>query len=75
MNKQKTNKTKRGEWAPLTLLVWSSVTMHTAGRNEEHADEDKLKITVFNLDKQGKTRQGRRTGTPGSNKWTRRKGN
>ncbi len=25
------------------FLVWSSVTVHTAGRNEEHADEDKLK--------------------------------
>ncbi len=32
---KKTNKTKRGEWAPLTVLVWSSVTVHTAGRNTE----------------------------------------
>ncbi len=30
--------------------------VHTAGRNEEHADEDKLKLTVFN---EGKARQGR----------------
>ncbi len=26
-------KTKRGEWAPLRVLVWSSVTVHTRGRN------------------------------------------
>ncbi len=26
-------KTKRGEWAPLTVWVWSSVTVHTRGRN------------------------------------------
>ncbi len=42
-----------------------AVTVHTAGRNEEHADEDKLKITVFNKSKQGKTRQGWHTETPG----------
>ncbi len=30
-----------------------SVTVHTAGRNEEHEDEDKLKITVFNIDTAG----------------------
>ncbi len=56
-----------------------SVTVHTAGRNEEHADVDKLKLTVFNKDKarqdktrqgragQGRAGQGRHTGTPGSN--------
>ncbi len=36
--------------------------MHTAGRNKEHADEDKLKITVFNdtsKARQDKTKQGR----------------
>ncbi len=35
------------------------VTVHTAGKNEEHADEDKLKLTVFNTDKarQGKAGQ------------------
>ncbi len=38
------------------------VTVHTAGRNEEHEDEDKLKLTVFNI---GKARQCRHTGTPG----------
>ncbi len=27
----------------------------TAGRNEEHEDEDKLKLTVFNVDKAGQT--------------------
>ncbi len=32
--------------------------MHRAGRNEEHEDEDKLKITVFNI-KQGRERQGK----------------
>ncbi len=32
-----------------------SVTVHTAGRNEEHADVDKLKLTVFNKDKAGQT--------------------
>ncbi len=31
---------------------------HTAGRNEEHGDEDKLKYTVFNKIQHGKTRQG-----------------
>ncbi len=36
-----------------------SVTVHTRGRNEEHGDEDKLKITVFNVSKQGKARQGK----------------
>ncbi len=37
------------------------VTVHTVGRNEEHADEDKLKLTVFNTGKagQGKAGQGR----------------
>ncbi len=37
------------------------VTVHTMGRNEEHGDEDKLKYTVFNVDKAGQTQ----TGTPG----------
>ncbi len=32
---------------------------------KEEEDEDKLKLTVFNSDKQGTTRQGRHTGTPG----------
>ncbi len=32
---------------------------HTPGRNEEHGDEDKLKLTVFNLDRQGKARRGK----------------
>ncbi len=32
-----------------------SVTVHTAGRNKEHADVDKLKLTVFNKDKAGQT--------------------
>ncbi len=27
----KKTKTKRGEWAPLTVTVWSSVTVHTRG--------------------------------------------
>ncbi len=31
---------------------------HTAGRNEDHGEEDKLKYTVFNKIQQGKTRQG-----------------
>ncbi len=39
---EKTNKTKRGEGTTLTVWVWSSVTGHTAGRDEEHADEDVL---------------------------------
>ncbi len=29
------------------------LTVHTAGRNEEHGDVDKLKITVFNSNKAG----------------------
>ncbi len=58
-NKQEQTKTCKKRC--LLILVWSSVTVHTAGRNEEHADEDKLKLTVFNMDKarQGKARQGR----------------
>ncbi len=36
----------------------SPVTVHTAGRNEEHRDEDKLKITVFNIDKAGQDKVG-----------------
>ncbi len=36
----KNEKTKRGEGVPLTVWVWSSVTVHTAGRNKEHGDED-----------------------------------
>ncbi len=39
---EKTNKTKRGEGTTLTVLVWSSVRVHTAGREEEHADEEIL---------------------------------
>ncbi len=39
------------------------VTVHTAGRNEEHAYEEKLNITVFNKIQQGKTRLGRNTGS------------
>ncbi len=37
------------------------VTVHTSGRNEEHGDVDKLKLTVFNKGKarQGKARQGK----------------
>ncbi len=38
-----------------------SITVHTEGRNKEYADEDKLKLTVFNTDKArtDKTGQGR----------------
>ncbi len=32
------------------------VTVHTAGRNEEHANEDKLKHTVFNSNMAGQGR-------------------
>ncbi len=35
-----------------------TVTVHTAGRNEEHEDEDKLKWTVFNVDKAGQDKAG-----------------
>ncbi len=31
--------------------------VHTMGINEEHEDEDKLKITVFNVDKAGQDTQ------------------
>ncbi len=34
------------------------VTVHTAGRNEEHADVDKLKLTVFNKDKARQDKAG-----------------
>ncbi len=39
---EKTNKTKRGEGT--TLTVWSGLLLrvHTAGRDEEHADEEVL---------------------------------
>ncbi len=62
-NQQKTfKKRKIKQWkkAPFTLclcLVFCHGA-HTAGRNEDHGDEDKLKYTVFNKIQQGKTRQG-----------------
>ncbi len=44
-------------WFRIQPVFWSfiSVTVHTAGRNEEHADEDKLQINslYFNSNKAG----------------------
>ncbi len=46
---------------------------HTPGRNKEHGDEDKLKLTVFNLDKQGQAGQARGvTSRPDSTNYTDR---
>ncbi len=33
--------------------------VHTRGTNEEHWDEDILKISVFNVDKSGRAGQGK----------------
>ncbi len=55
-NKQEQTKTCKKRC--LLILVWSSVTVHTAGRNEEHADEDKLKLTVFNMDQARQDKAG-----------------
>ncbi len=53
-------------WIYTELLKCSlNLSKCHGAHNEEHKDEDKLKLTVFNSDKQGKTRQGRHTGTPG----------
>ncbi len=50
-----------------------TVTVHTAGRNAEHEDEDKLKMTVFNVDKAGQDKAGQTHRNTGSNEQTRRK--
>ncbi len=66
---KKNGKTKRGEGAPLTvrsgILSWCTQQGGTRTRRRGR----KLKLTVFNVDtRQGKTRIGRLTETPGSNK-------
>ncbi len=55
-------KRKIKQWKKVPLTLWLGLVFchgaHTAGRNKDHGDEDKLKSTVFNPTQQGKTRQG-----------------
>ncbi len=48
-------------------IIDSGVTVHTMGRIEEHADENKLKITVFNTDKARQDKAGQTHRNTGSN--------
>ncbi len=55
-------KTKRGEGATLTVAVWSSVMVHTQGRNEEHrrgCNSNKQSLMTSNKAGQGRAGQGK----------------
>ncbi len=47
------------------------VTVHTAGRSEEHGDGNKLNYTVFNINMAGQDKAGQTHRKTGSNQETR----